>query len=273
MAGGDFNSHPGSTCPRVVQSVGAVADSWESAHGSAMPDEADVDLGMRDTPDAMRYEELCVEQFGCTCDSRINSWRSSCTRSARRYDYVFHDASTTCVEARVVFTERIPGLDVSYSDHFGVEVVLQYQAADRTVKETRLDRNIWEHIDDLGQRYVAREQRHFVWRLLHLALTVPCALGLLLGSVWVPRVKGTAVISFVLGFLAVLVGISGTGNGFMIGLLFGRWELRAMTEFRQELDLYRVRYGDDALSGSPYNSQLSSPDAIELTRLPAGKHP
>ena len=164
--------------------------------------------------------------------------------TAKRLDYVFVNQDRAIVrENIVVFTEPIPTLNCSYSDHFGINVKLQLRIPAKDDSETTItDEGILSHaifdtIEHISDHYIAREIRHSWYRNLHFFVSVFVFIGLLVGQWWVEPNYGHFII--LLG--AVLVTVTGTING-LIGFIFGRWEIRALKEFISEVRLARKVY-------------------------------
>jgi sphingomyelin phosphodiesterase 2 len=164
--------------------------------------------------------------------------------SAKRLDYVFvNEDRVTVRDCAVVFTEPIPHLGCSYSDHFGINVKLELQGlikdgSQATVSdESILSHAIFDTIDRISDRYLAREIRHSRYRNIHFIASVVVFLGLLIGQWWVTPIYG----HFIILVCGVLIMVTGTVNG-LIGFIFGRWEIRALREFMSEVRLARKVY-------------------------------
>jgi sphingomyelin phosphodiesterase 2 len=162
---------------------------------------------------------------------------------AKRLDYIFINQDRAQVRScDVVFTERVPGLNVSYSDHFGIHAQIRLTQDKRnseyTVSEEPvLSATIFDAIELMNEWYMARELRHSKWRIWHFFASLVVFIGLLVGQWWVRPVWG----HFLILFGGVLVMVTGVVNG-LIGFLFGRWEVRALREFISEVRLARKLY-------------------------------
>jgi sphingomyelin phosphodiesterase 2 len=140
VAAGDLNTVPLSLPYRLITSNAPVRDTWRVLH----PDSA---LGPADNPlERARRRPIptagfSLQENGATSDSVLNSWRGPPEEPARdaidpkakRIDYVFASTGDPAVlggygwtvkSSHVVFTARHPALDVSLSDHFGVQTTL-----------------------------------------------------------------------------------------------------------------------------------------------------
>ena len=168
--------------------------------------------------------------------------------SAKRLDYVFVNTDRVTVQdSTVVFTEIIPELQCSYSDHFGIHVILQLKdIAGRDSEaifqiEPVLSPAMFDTIDNICERYLAREIRHSNYRNIHFFASLFIFIALLIGQWWVEPNYA----HFIISLSAVLIMVTGTVDG-LIGFLFGRWEIRALREFISEVNLARKIYlGDD----------------------------
>jgi sphingomyelin phosphodiesterase 2 len=169
--------------------------------------------------------------------------------SAKRLDYVFVNEDRAAVrDCTVVFTESIPNLICSYSDHFGIHVKLQLKNAVKDASEATfqdegvLSHSMFDTIEYISERYLAREIRHSRYRNIHFIASVVVFIGLLVGQWWVKPNYGHFII--LLG--GVLIMVTGTIDG-LIGFIFGRWEIRALREFMSEVRLARKVYLGDSI--------------------------
>ena len=167
--------------------------------------------------------------------------------TAKRLDYVFINQDRAVVrDCTVVFTEPIPQLNCSYSDHFGIHVKLELRAQVKNGSEATfsgdgvLSHTMFDEIEDISERYMAREIRHSRYRNIHFIFSVLLFIGLLIGQWWIKPSYGHFII--LLGTVVIMV--TGTVNG-LIGFIFGRWEIRALREFISEIRLARKVYMGD----------------------------
>ncbi|CAI4431179.1 CEL_1a_G0014680.mRNA.1.CDS.1 [Saccharomyces cerevisiae] len=112
---GDLNSRPGSLPHKFLTQEAGLVDSWEQLHGK------------QDLAVIARLSPLQQLLKGCTtCDSLLNTWRAQRQPDeACRLDYALIDPDfLQTVDAGVRFTERIPHLDCSVSDHFAYSCTL-----------------------------------------------------------------------------------------------------------------------------------------------------
>lgn len=138
---GDFNSTPPSLSIAILRDVGELTDAFLQshpdlpAHAVYLPNQR----GVRPEP------RRSISELGITCDSPLNTWTSGKPLDERakkgagkRLDYIFFrgpvkqagvphlqiQGRLKCIESNVVFTELMEGHEVSYSDHFGLEAIL-----------------------------------------------------------------------------------------------------------------------------------------------------
>lgn len=130
---GDFNSVPTSYNYRILTEHAFMTDSWLEVNDRCrtppyqQPTESD-------NEDAS--EDAFIQRFGVTCNSSSNTWSKHFNPASQgqqqrrlhslkgdRLDYIFYRPSDSlwCTNSCVVMTGRIPGTDMSYSDHFGVQ--------------------------------------------------------------------------------------------------------------------------------------------------------
>ncbi|KAK9447578.1 Endonuclease/exonuclease/phosphatase [Limtongia smithiae] len=234
VAVGDFNSRPESLTYALLTARAGLADSWTTVHGNSRENIRAASLSPEDQ----------IELLGVTCDSKLNTWRADRDISeAQRLDYCFHSSRLSTADMiNVVFMDRIPGLNCSVSDHFGVRVVLRVlpeaQSSVNTghaqVQEGRRPPNLsiesYEEILSIIEQYRPTALAQKFYRILHFWLSVVAVVALHVGVFWVKM--GWPV--FLVMFGAVMIALSGLLDG-MLGFLFGRNELRALKEFEEEV--------------------------------------
>lgn len=225
-----------------------MSDSWLAVHPDTPPPSAGSTISTLSDSDRIRL-------LGVTCDSKLNTWRAYDLAkdmddpSAKRLDYIFvNQDRATVKESTVVFTEPIPNLNCSYSDHFGIHVKLQLRnlvkgGSEVTFSdESVLSQAMFDTIEHISDRYMDREIRHSRYRNLHFIISVMIFIGLLIGQWWVEPNYG----HFLILFGGVIIMVTGTING-LIGFIFGRWEIRALREFISEVELARKVYLGDSI--------------------------
>ncbi|KAG8878595.1 phospholipase C type enzyme [Tulasnella sp. 331] len=260
IAAGDFNSTPTSLTLDIIRDHGGATDTFASSHDSSLfPAEG------------VENPQHAIRSFGVTCDSPLNSYSAGkpldevATKwQGKRLDYVFirdaiprntnSDPSPTliCTRSEVVLTGRVPGRNFSYSDHFGLEAVLNIRlpSSQSTLESTaKLPpellhngfassgapsiRSITTAITALSAAY--RQARKV--SNLQLGGFVGCvvsAAALIVGSAWQPRSA--------LNPLLVLVGVVlGWGGGTLLyaGFIFGNYETNMLVNAIEELEMLR----------------------------------
>lgn len=264
---GDFNMVPMSLAHQLIEAHSPVKDVWrivkpDSALGSA-ENEAEKARG-RAVPSAME----CLDEHGTTCDSKFNTWRWSeqlrkdlhqgkpvpdvdhdaPDPKAKRLDYVFFsdNASHTGQEWRIEELQvgmrmRHPTLKCSLSDHFSIETTLVRQRSQQTLSTNNNNNNnkmvrhlphdTYELIQAMIAQYDVRERKQRKWRIAHFFASFTISIGCLIAVWWSPR----NFVAFLLMLLSSLGLSAGVVDGLM-GFLFVGSELRALREFKYEID-------------------------------------
>lgn len=162
---GDFNSTPPSIPISLLRSLGGLSDSflylnpqlsWESV--SLLPSTTTSTNPNLSINDSNLFEaRRSIKELGVTCDSPLNTWTSgkpldsnAIKGSGKRLDYIFWRSPEESpqstnqthhhhpevdeesyellpIQTSVTFLEKIPGLGISYSDHFGLETTFKIQ--------------------------------------------------------------------------------------------------------------------------------------------------
>ncbi|KAK4613656.1 Inositol phosphosphingolipids phospholipase C [Fulvia fulva] len=271
---GDFNMVPMSLAHQLIEAHAPVRDVWrilypESALGSA-ENEAEKERG-RPVPSARE----CLEEHGATCDSTFNTWRWSKQmqkdlfkgidskveeeapdQKAKRLDYVFFadNAGSTGQQwevesVEVGMTMRHPELKVSLSDHFSIETTLVRSTASQSRNTPsrppvrHLDPATYQLIQTMIAKYDKRERAQRRLQLIHFWASLVVSIGCLTAVWWSPR----NYVSFILMFISTLGLSSGVLDGLM-GFLFVKTELRALKEFKFDID--HAASQAEALQGS-----------------------
>lgn len=254
---GDFNMVPMSLAHRIIEGHSPVEDIWrkvwpDSALGSA--ENKDEKERGRPVPTA----KACLEEHGATCDSKFNTWRWSKQMQkdlfkgkdsiidpgipdpkAKRLDYIFfHDnGSQYSIESvQVGMTMRHPTLKCSLSDHFSIETTLTRKPSNPTPTYPKpfvrpLDPATYSLIQAMIRSYDARERQQRKYQIGHFWASLAVSLGCLVAIWWSPH----NYVAFILMLLSTLGLASGVLDGLM-GFLFVKTELRALKEFKFEID-------------------------------------
>lgn len=227
----------------LITTHGLVNDSWLAVHPNTPPQSSSSEISTLSDMDRIRL-------LGVTCDSALNTWRAYDLAKdmddprAKRLDYIFINQDRAQVQScQVVFTEPVPGLNISYSDHFGIHAKFRLTGGKDdsegtiTADDSVLSPEMFDTIEAINEHYMAREIRHSRWRIWHFFASIVVFLGLLIGQWWVRP----AYAHFIILVGAVVVMVTGVVDG-LIGFLFGRWEIRALREFISEVRLARKVY-------------------------------
>lgn len=233
---GDFNCHPESIIHTLVTQHGLVSDAWEVVHP---PSQTDIQF---------LSDQAQIDVLGVTNESKLNTFRpdnleaTTDDPNAKRIDYIF-TSEALIEEARVVFTELIPVHNISYSDHFGVDVTLQLPEDNpRQIPSGHLPSEIFNAIREITTSYTLREERYSLLRITHFSFSVVVCISMLTG-VWFVKQKACI---FIMMFISTMCSWCGVLD-WVIGYLWGRWELRALKEFTAEMDLARKVYAQEGV--------------------------
>nr|CAG8448767.1 3915_t:CDS:2 [Entrophospora candida] len=149
IALGDFNSEPNSILYKLVTTHGQMTDSWASQSTLSPLNDSTTSLN-KPAANNTFDPAASITQEGYTSNSPLNTWSNISLKQAnldqyggQRIDYVFYRKTSRfwCSGSRVVFTEKIPELGVSYSDHFGVEA--KFTLVGRS-KNSVIPLSVWE---------------------------------------------------------------------------------------------------------------------------------
>ncbi|KAH7914724.1 Endonuclease/exonuclease/phosphatase [Hygrophoropsis aurantiaca] len=284
IAMGDFNSIPTSLPMTIIRDHAGLNDAWAASHPHTPP------------PAAMISPIEGIVNYGVTADSPLNSYRDSKPSGSRivrqyqgkRLDYVLYrppvmGLSNTniphlvCTHSEVVFTETIPGNSCSFSDHFGVEAILQIRSSSETSgnldgdphlindstpmeSTTSLDGSGLEKTpanltsNTISTMLLAlttsyrRSQNRSHKELVTFALSILLLLGLIGGSFWVPVSALNPI------FVLLTVFISWLATTMLYeGFIFGNWELKALLNVIEELELYQKQLDGQTRTPSNYS--------------------
>lgn len=212
-------------------------------------------------------QQTAQEALGLTVDMPQNSWSTgkkldSFARrwSGKRLDYILYNSSLTphsrnagsvlaVRSTAVVLTERVPGFDFSYSDHFGLEATFAVIPLNGTPPSdsqrtdsgpnTLLPEDLLMAIEALSYSIHAsksRTRRHIFCLIISIFLLLAT-----LGLAWVDsastRWKWNA-------FIAAVVAAISTFGGMMAvcaGILYGIRERSRLVTFIEEMECERRR--------------------------------
>lgn len=242
----------------VIRDHAGLTDAWVDSHPQTAPSVSNFNPAQ------------VLEVFGVTADSPLNSYSAGKPLDAtaraelgKRLDYILYrhplafDAARmphlTCKEAHVVLTEHVPGHNFSYSDHFGLEAVLDIVHPHDVGAEdlppwtppapTALSEEAFAAFQHaLTACYRISQQRS----KFELSIFISCVFLLVVlcvGSAWIPLSWINPIIVLLTTALAWL-GTTMLYSGF----IFGNWERRALTTIIEELELVQqVNRRDAAL--------------------------
>ncbi|KDN53175.1 DNase I-like protein [Tilletiaria anomala UBC 951] len=275
IALGDFNCTPPSLSTGMMRHIGQFSDAFLETHPSLPPNattlpsdsgaesssQLHIQMQRQQQPDPQR----AIDELGVTCDSPLCTWTAGKKLDARaqqgagkRLDYIYYTGPRRgegmynrrqaaahgrlkARECQVCFTEPIPGHGFSYTDHFGVEAVFDIASESAqpssafsscmTASQSTAIRTLELSINALtmGQRQAGKQQRT---QLTGFFVILIIAVALVIGSGF-QSVKGVGV---VFTFLSVVAGWGATTLLYS-GLIWGEWEKRIYTTFRESMAL------------------------------------
>lgn len=175
-----------------------------------------------------------------------------------------------CSNTRVMLTETVPGRSFSYSDHFGLEA--RFDISHAEAQEGTLPSNPSRYSSDFPSTssvaaptppststHLSSEDamtvvqalttcyRHARVRSQHeltiFMLCVVLLVGLIIGAAWLPHAAYSPVFVFLAG-VATWLGTT----MLYVGFVYGKWEVNALMNVIEELELYRKGL-DEGLTG------------------------
>ncbi|KAF8497330.1 DNase I-like protein [Hysterangium stoloniferum] len=256
IALGDYNNIPGTLPITLLREHACLTDAWEESH----PHPRSVS-SIRDIPSPQQ----ALRNYGVTADSPLNTYSAGKPLDAiarrhqgKRLDYIFfrHPVRSRTIgslytlkssESNVVMTDRIPGYDFSYSDHFGLEAIIQVVPADdghdveaglaSTMPHSTClsDTALAAALQALTAHYrISRSSSRF--QLVVFFICIIVALGLIISSAFLPR----SWINPIFVLFTVVVSWLGTTMLYS-GFIYGNWEVNALTTAIEELELLKQR--------------------------------
>jgi sphingomyelin phosphodiesterase 2 len=235
LQAGDLNSYSNSIVHDIVTQHGFVVDAWEAVHPEAPIDPACLS------------DQAQIDILGVTCDSRLNSFcpdnleKETDDPNAKRIDYIF-TSETQIEEVKVAATEKIPGHNISYSDHFGVSATIILPSQDELRHFSKLgylSQDTFRKIREVTTSYIIREQKYAFIRIGHFYLGI-CVVFSMWICIWFVESKAAI---FVMLWMASVFAWCGFLDG-CIGFIWGRWEQRTLREFAGEIELARKVYAE-----------------------------
>ncbi len=242
---GDFNSIPTTLPMKILRDHAALRDSWVVAHPSS---EGSTALDPQDA----------IIKHGITADSPVNSWSASksylsSTFWGKRLDYVLYRQPQGrryprlhASECRVVLTDKVPGFDFSYSDHFGVEATLDIQFNPAQGEEDSSANNTDDEIQtELSKESIAATIRALTdcyrfarersrKELLVFALCLVLLVAVAIGTAWLPHSWLNPI------FIVFTAVVTWAGTTMLYdGFLYGNWECNALMNVIEELEIHQ----------------------------------
>jgi sphingomyelin phosphodiesterase 2 len=256
IAAGDFNCLPTTLPMTFIRDHTGLLDSWVVAHPASANNE-----GSALTPAEAIY------RFGVTADSPLNTWSAGKWLDddakkfwGKRLDYILYRQPRRerpdpcqkypvlhCKDSRVVFTNKVPGQQYSYSDHFGLESTFEIQQLPgdklQFVQPELSSASISTAIQELTACYRLARDRAKKELTIFGACVVGC-IALCIGSGFLPFAWINPL------FILAVVGFAWYATTMLYeGLLFGNWECNVLMNVTEELEIHRAAY--DLLSGRP----------------------
>ncbi|EED79712.1 predicted protein [Postia placenta Mad-698-R] len=272
IAAGDFNSSPASLPMSVIQEHASLTDAWVVTHPNAPP----LPNALPTPLDAVNIYGITADSplNSFSAGKRLEPLARKF--QGKRLDYIFFRQPSSppasdktpilkCVNTKVAFTDAVPGTDFSYSDHFGLEATFEISLPeggdvtnpDNTYipasAEPRSPSFVLtsvpnptptppralspDSITEILQSLTACYRFSLYRARSQLTVFVVCILLLLvilIGSAWLPSSWITPVVFFLTIFLAWLAT-----TFLYVGFVYGRWEVNALTNIIEELELYR----------------------------------
>ena len=280
IAAGDFNSVPTAPPMTIIRDHATLRDAWVDSHpGVEEP------TGEPSPVDAIHMYGVTADSPMNSFSAGKPLENYARKFQGKRLDYIFYRQPSSppasnrtphlkCIDTKVHLTENIPGRNFSYSDHFGLEATFEISLPGADVtnpKETYIPAPaeplspsfvltsvpnpnpiprkalspeiITSTLQSLTARYrFAQAQAH-----RHLTVFSVCLfllLVLIIGSAWLPRSWINPLFMLATVFLAWLATTM-----VYIGFVYGRWEVNALTNVIEELEIYRNSL-NDRISGS-----------------------
>lgn len=254
---GDFNSTPTTLPMTIIRAHGALHDSWAVVHPN------------NDSLAALSPEDAIIKH-GVTADSPVNTWSAGKSYLSlgfwgKRLDYILYRQprgqqypKLRATECKVVLTDKIPGSNFSYSDHFGLEATIDIELGPGQVETSSIYRNgsddaqtelassaITITIRALSECYRFSRERSRR-ELLVFILCLVLLIGVTIGAAWLPH----SWINPIFIIFTVVVAWAGTTMLYE-GFIYGSWERNALQNVIEELEIYQKGLEIQAGSRSP----------------------
>lgn len=255
----------------ILREHACLMDAWEKLHGPPP------------RPGSIISPQQALKDYGVTADSPLNTYSAgkplhtvARRQQGKRLDYIlfrhpFHRQVAsgtrqilTATESSVVLTRKVPGYDFSFSDHFGLEATIHISSSEASDAshdvESSLPNSTTPSLSDsclsdaaldttlqaLMARYrTSRSQSRL--QLVVFATCVSTLLAVIISSTWLPRAWINPI------FLLFTIFVSWLGTTMLYsGFIFGNWEMNALTNVIEELELLKQRGSGSRRSESTY---------------------
>jgi sphingomyelin phosphodiesterase 2 len=238
IAAGDFNSTPTTLPMTIIRDHAALADAWVVSHPAISTSSVE-----RSSPHEM------ITHFGITADSPVNSYSAgkphARTSLGKRLDYILYREPNRpvsprlalfCSSTKVVFTDKVPGQTFSFSDHFGLEATIEIDVLEEENSQPPsylTSTHITTTIQALTSCYRFSGYRSRK-ELIIFGLCLLLLITFIICSPWLPRSWIHPIFLLFTVFIAWLATTM-----FYEGFLYGRWELNALMNVIEELEIHR----------------------------------
>jgi len=246
---GDFNSNPSTLPMTVIREHAALSDSWQVTHPNGTS-----------TSSASSPRDA-IAKFGVTADSPLNSYSANKPLDpharkflGKRLDYILyrqpHKSGSNAedkmpilkaIDCKVVFTDKVPDFDFSFSDHFGLEAVLEIQPPDDMSSSDGASAQVSSELSNISiattiQALTACYQfsRHRSRKELRIfGLSLLLLLAIVIGTSWLPFTWLNPV------FFLITIFFSWLATTMLYeGFLYGKWECNALMNVIEEMEIH-----------------------------------
>ncbi|CAG8725362.1 20921_t:CDS:2 [Dentiscutata erythropus] len=261
IALGDYNSEQDSLAYKLITQHGQMTDAWQSQNSNTPMSVSTTSINQEIVLPGFDAN-AAINQKGVTCDSPVNTW-SKCFALKHatnnrdvgiRIDYVFYRKTSRfwCSNSRVVFTERIPELGYSYSDHFGVEATFTLVGRD---KNSVIPLSIWEQgpyetlheldtrtmktMIEIFNRDLSKSQNTSRIQIILFYFCLFLVLGLIAIEILfsIRQISTYLWIEVIINVIIVPIAIYGVIVG-LVGFIFGNSEQNVLKQLIEEIKTY-----------------------------------
>lgn len=237
---------------RLIVDHTGLKDAWEVAHGRYSSATRQTD------------PHSAISNLGVTADSPVNSYSVgkrldyyAQLGQGKRLDYIFYRGpigrperyQLHCTEAKVIFTNPVPGYAFSFSDHFGIEATIGISSPEGVLNESSESAVSEETSLLMTRAFIECYRQSHDRSRLELSIFAACIvlLGILcVGSAWTPHPWITPL------WILLTIILSWLGTTMLYsGFIYGNWERKTLTSVTEEMELYRHR-------GTPGTSTIVS---------------